>query len=255
MQIKVLGCHGSQTPGCNTTSFLVDGKILVDAGAITSLLTIEEQVNIDYVLVTHAHLDHVRDIMFLADNICYLQKGHPLIVIGTSNIIDTLKTHLFNNIVWPDFSLIPSPENPVLKFRAIKPGQKMKLGDVHITAILVNHTIETVSYVVESKKGSFIIIGDTGPTEEVWKTANKMSDLKAVFIETSLPDSMKDVAEMTGHLTPSSLEEELKKLDNPNRNIYLYHMKLQYREAIQREIAMIRDRDIHVLEDGEVIQI
>jgi hypothetical protein len=66
---------------------------------------------------------------------------------------------------------------------------------------------------------------------------------------------MKEVAEMTGHLTPSALEEELKKLNTPNHNIYLYHMKLQYREAIQREIAMIRDRDIHVLEDGEVIQI
>ncbi|MGZ6290765.1 MAG: MBL fold metallo-hydrolase, partial [Syntrophales bacterium] len=96
MQIRVLGCHGSQTPGCNTTSFLLDGKILVDAGAITSLLTIEEQINIDYVLVTHAHLDHVRDIMFLADNICYLQKGHPLTVVGTRNIIDTLRAHLFN---------------------------------------------------------------------------------------------------------------------------------------------------------------
>ncbi|MGO9138911.1 MAG: 3',5'-cyclic-nucleotide phosphodiesterase [Syntrophales bacterium] len=255
MQIRVLGCHGSQTPGCNTTSFLLDGKILVDAGAITSLLTIEEQVNIDYVLVTHAHLDHVRDIMFLADNICYLQKGRPLMVIGTRNIIDTLRTHLFNNIVWPDFSLIPSPQKPVLKFKAIKPGEKIQLGNVGITAVLVNHVIETVSYAIEAKEGSLIIVGDTGPTEEVWKTANKMSDLKAIFIETSLPNSMKDVAEMTGHLTPSGLEEELKKLNFPNRNIYLYHMKLQYREAIQREIAMIRDRDIHVLEDGEVIQI
>jgi cAMP phosphodiesterase len=255
MRIRVLGCHGSQTPGCNTTSFLLDGKILVDAGAITSLLTIEEQVNIDYVLVTHAHIDHVRDIMFLADNICYLQKGHPLIVLGTSNIIDTLKTHLFNNIVWPDFSLIPSPENPVLRFEAIKPGHKIKLGDVGVTAILVNHVIETVSYVIESEEGSFIIIGDTGPTDEVWRTANKMSDLKAVFIETSLPNSMKDIAEMTGHLTPSGLEEELRKLDNLNHNIYLYHMKLQYRETILKEITMIRDRDIHVLEDGEVIQI
>ena len=111
MQIRVLGCHGSQTPGCNTTSFLLNGKILVDGGVITSLLTIEEQVNIDYVLVTHAHLDHVRDIMFLADNICYLQKDRPLIVVGTRNVIDTLKTYLFNNIIWPDFSLLPSPED------------------------------------------------------------------------------------------------------------------------------------------------
>jgi cAMP phosphodiesterase len=255
MLITVLGCHGSQTPGCNTTSFLLNRNILIDAGAITSLLSIEEQAGIDYVLVTHAHLDHVRDIMFLADNICYLHKDHPLIVIGTLNIIDTLRTYLFNNIVWPDFSLLPNPENPVLKFKAIKPGEKVKLDNIDVTAILVHHVIETVSYAVESKEGSILIVGDTGPTEEVWTVANNISNLKAIFIETSLPDSMKDVADMTGHLTPSGLEEELKKLNTHDLNIYLYHMKLQYRDSIQSEIAMIKDRRIHILQDGEVIDI
>ena len=50
---------------------------LVDAGTITSLLTIEEQVNIDYVLVTHAHLDHVRDIMFLQTIFVICRKVIP----------------------------------------------------------------------------------------------------------------------------------------------------------------------------------
>lgn len=255
MQIRVLGCHGSQTPGCNTTSFLLNGKILVDAGVITSLLTIEEQVNIDYVFVTHAHLDHVRDIMFLADNICYLQKDRPLIVVGTRNVIDTLKTYLFNNIIWPDFSLLPSPENPVLKFETINPGGKIMFDNVDVTAIPVHHVVETVSYAIESKEGSVIIIGDTGPTEEVWDVANNISNLRAIFVETSLPNSMQDVADMTGHLTPSGLEEELKKLNIPHSDIYLYHMKLQYRESIQSEIAMIKDTNIHILKDGEVIDI
>lgn len=255
MQITVLGCHGSQMPGCNTTSFLLNSNILIDAGTITSILTVEEQAGIDYVLVTHAHLDHVRDIMFLADNICYLQKDRPLIVVGTLNIINTLRTYLFNNIIWPDFSLLPNPENPVLKFRTIKTGEKIKLDNVDVTAILVHHVIETVSYAIESKKGSILIIGDTGPTEEVWTVANNISNLKAVFIETSLPNSMKNVADMTGHLTPSGLEEELKKLNSPNPDIYLYHMKLQYRDSIQSEIAMIEDRCIHILQDGEVINI
>jgi len=255
MLITVLGCNGSQTPGCNTTSFLLNRNILIDAGAITSLLTIEEQARIDYILVTHAHLDHVRDIMFLADNICYLQKDHPLIVIGTLNIIDILRTYLFNNIVWPDFSSLPNPENPVLKFKAIKPGEKVKLDNIDVTAVLVNHVIETVSYAVQSEEGSILIVGDTGPTEEVWTIANNISNLKAVFIETSLPNRMKDVADMTGHLTPSGMEDELKKLNNHNPDIYLYHMKLQYRDSIQSEIAMIKGRNIRILQDGEVIDI
>jgi len=255
MQIRVLGCHGSQTPGCNTTSFLLNGNILVDAGTITSLLTIEEQVKINYVLITHAHLDHVRDVMFLADNICYLRKDRPLVVIATHNIIDTLKTYLFNNIIWPDFSLLPNPENPVLKFETIKPGEKISLDNIDVTAVLVHHIIETVSYAIESKEGSIVIIGDTGPTEEVWNVANNISNLKAVFVETSLPNSMQDIANMTGHLTASGLEEELKKLNTHNPQIYLYHMKLHYRESIQSEIATIKDRNIRILQDGEVIYI
>lgn len=255
MQIKVLGCHGSQMPGCNTTSFLLDGNILIDAGTITSLLTLEEQVKIDYVLVTHAHLDHVRDIMFLADNICYLQKDRPLTIIATNNIIDTLRTYLFNNIIWPDFSLLPTPEKPVLKFMAVRPGEKIKLDDITVTAILVHHVIETVSYSIETNKASVLILGDTGPTEEVWKVANGIDNLKAVFIETSLPNDMQDVADMTGHLTPSGLKQELKKLNNHNHDIYLYHMKIQYRETIQREVALIKDRSIHFLNDGEVVTI
>lgn len=255
MQIRILGCHGSQMPGCNMTTFLLNENILVDAGTVTSLLTIEEQARIDYILVTHAHLDHVKDIMFLIDNICYLQKNRPLVVVGTPNIIDTLRTNLFNNVIWPDFSLLPSPENPVLKFESIEPGEKVKLDNMDITAIPVNHVIETVGYAIESKEGSFIIIGDTGPTEDVWNIANSIGNLKAVFVETSLPNSMKEVADMTGHLTPSGLEGELQKLNALNPQIYLYHMKLQYRESIQSEIARIKDKNIHILQDGEIINI
>jgi len=255
MQIRVLGCHGSHTPGCNTTSFLLNGNTLVDAGTITSLLTIEEQVNINYVLITHAHLDHVRDIMFLADNICYLRKDRPLVVLATHTIIDTLKTYLFNNIIWPDFSLLPNPENPVLQFKTLKPGEKIALDTVEVTAVLVNHVIETVSYVIESKEGSIVIIGDTGPTEEVWNVANTLRNLQAVFVETSLPNDMQDVANMTGHLTASGLEEELKKLNAHNPQIYLYHMKFHYRESIQSEIATIKGRNIRILQDGEVIYV
>lgn len=255
MDIRVLGCYGSQIPGCNTTCFLLNGEILIDAGAITSMLTVDEQVNIRYVLVTHTHLDHVRDIMFLADNICYLQREHPLVVIGTPLTIDTLRTHLFNNIIWPDFSALPDPENPVLRYKTITPREKFSLDGIEITAVPVDHVVETLAYIVEAEENSIIFMGDTGPTEEVWEVARKMKNLKAVFIETSLPDDMRDVADLTGHLTPSSLEMELKKMNTRNPDIYLYHMKLQYHDSIQREIALIRDRNIRILKDNEIIHI
>ena len=255
MDIRVLGCYGSQLPGCNATAFLLDEKILVDAGTVTSLLTLEEQIRIDYILVTHCHIDHVRDIMFLADNIGYLRKDNSLVIIGTQDVIGALQTYLFNGVIWPDFSVIPSLENPVLKFEVIRPGEKFYLENFEVTAIKVHHVVETLGYVIESKEGAVIFSGDTGPTDELWRIANSVENLKAIFVETSLPNSMRDIADITGHLTPSSLEQELNKLDSLKTDIYLYHMKLQYRQAIQSEIALIRNKKIHLLKDGQRIQI
>jgi ribonuclease BN (tRNA processing enzyme) len=80
MKIRVLGCHGSQLPNYNTTSFLLGQNALLDAGAVTAVLSIREQLKTDYVFITHAHLDHVRDIMFLADNICYQRKKKTILL-------------------------------------------------------------------------------------------------------------------------------------------------------------------------------
>jgi hypothetical protein len=45
MEIKILGCYGGNAPGYYLTSFLINNKILVDAGAVTSSLTIKEPSN------------------------------------------------------------------------------------------------------------------------------------------------------------------------------------------------------------------
>lgn len=256
MDVRILGCHGAQFPGYNTTSFLLDGTILIDAGTVTSVLSLEEQKNIDCILVTHVHLDHVCDMMFLADNIYYHRKEYTaIIVVGTQGIVDALRTHLFNNIIWPDFSVVPDPENPVIRFKLIQPGVKFQLDNLTITAVRVNHTVETVAYVIEFEGGSVIFIGDTGPTEEIWKVARKLNSLKAIFVEVSLPNSMEAVADVTCHFTPAGLGRELAKLDAPTPHIYLYHMKPQYEEIIREEIDSIGNRNMHILSEGEVIRI
>ena len=73
----------------------------------------EEQARIDHILVTHAHLDHVRDIMFLADNINISAcRDFPVTIVSTEGILNALKEHLFNDAIWPDFSVIPDEKNP-----------------------------------------------------------------------------------------------------------------------------------------------
>jgi ribonuclease BN (tRNA processing enzyme) len=255
MNIRVLGCHGSQLPNYNTTSFLIGPNVLVDAGTITAVLSLQDQLKIDYIFVTHAHLDHIRDIMFLADNICYHRREKPLVIVSTKGIIDAIHRHLFNNVIWPDFSKIPSAKAPVIKFQIIKPGRRQKIGNLQVRAIDLHHVVETVGYIVEEQEKAVIFLGDTGPTEEAWQIASKTAGLKAIFIETSLPDGMKDIAQITGHLTPHSLAVELKKLLEVKPVIYLYHMKPSYRKIILKEVAAIKDRKISIIEDGQRIRI
>jgi cAMP phosphodiesterase len=255
MNIRVLGCHGSQLPDYNTTSFLIGQNVLLDAGTVTTVLSLEEQMKIDYILITHAHLDHIRDLMFLAENVFHQCKKNQLVIVSTKGIIEAIRRHLFNDVIWPDFSRIPSIKAPLIKFQIIKPGRKQTIGDFQISAINVHHVVETVGYVIESKNKAVIFLGDTGPTEKTWQVAKKIKDLNAVFIETSLPDSMKDVANITGHLTPSYLQVELKKLKGKKPDIYLYHMKPSYYEVIRKEVSVIKDRNINVIKDGQIIRI
>lgn len=255
MDIRILGCYGSQLPGYSMTGFLINGKLLIDAGTITSALTLEEQGNIDYILITHAHLDHIRDITLLVDNIYHLHRTNPLLIFSTPAIIGSLRTHLFNGVIWPDFSSIPDCANPVMQFKPIVPGDKIRMDTLDVTAIKVDHTVETVGYIVESEKGSVIFMGDTGPTDEIWHVANRLNDLQAIFIETSLPDSMSELAHASGHLTPSALEGELMKLRNHKPDIYLYHMKIHLYESIKHEIALLNNMRLHILQDGQTIRI
>jgi cAMP phosphodiesterase len=226
---------------------------------VTSVLTLDEQVRIGHILITHAHLDHIREIASLAENLSYFNRAYPLKVVSTPRVIETLRTHIFNGAIWPDFSVIPSPEKPILKFVSIRTDEKMSLGQLNVTAIPVHHSVETVAYLVEAERdgrsAAAIFIGDTGPTEEIWRVARREEDIRAIFVETSLPENMTDIASLTGHLTTAGLSCELKKLGPVHPQIYLYHMKAQYYGEIQREIALMGNVNIHVLQDGQVIRI
>ncbi|HPC04036.1 MAG TPA: 3',5'-cyclic-nucleotide phosphodiesterase [Syntrophales bacterium] len=254
MEIRILGCHGSLMPGRHTTSFLLNGRFLVDAGTVASVLSIEDQKKLEWALITHAHLDHVKDILFLADNLCTGERD-PFTVMAPQGIIDLLHANLFNNVIWPDFSVIPTMENPVIRFRALEPGWGYTVSGLYVRAIPVNHTVETMAYLIEENDCSVLISGDTGPTDEMWEAARKAKNLKAVFIETSFPDEMEKTAALAGHLTPAMVKRELRKLGPLKPEIYLYHLKPQFCDPLKRQIAsMDTGKSIHILRDGDAFR-
>lgn len=256
MEIRVLGCYGSHLPGHGTTSFLLDETILIDGGTITSVLSIEEQMKVGYVLLTHAHLDHIRDIMFLVDNIFYLQRKTPLVLVGSAGILETVHRHLFNGCVWPDFFTIPSRAAPILKMAPIKAGEYLQVGSLRIQAVPVHHTVETLAYTIASESDAVVFIGDTGPTDAVWDAANMLDYLRAVFIETSFPNRLSELARLTRHLTPFALAREIDKLTHQDAMIYAYHVKLHHDEEIEEELQALRQAGrIRLLHDGMRINV
>ncbi len=250
MRLRVLGSSGASMPGYDTTSFLLNNSILLDAGTVTSVLSLEEQARIGHIFITHSHLDHVKDLLFLADNLIGYVDG-SVNIFSTREILDAVKMHLFNQTIWPDFAVLPNEDRPILKLLPIEAGRAMEVEGLRITPIRTNHTVPSVGYMVEEGEKAIIYTGDTGPTEGIWEVARDKEGLMGIFIETSFPSSMEKIAGLTGHLTPSTLVGELEKLGRDDVPIYIYHIKPQYIEEISSELKGITEYPIVLVKGGE----
>ncbi len=248
MQLRVLGCHGGETPKHRTSSFLLGDEVAIDAGAITSTLSLDEQTRIRSVLVSHPHMDHVRDLATLADNRCQ-QGGATLDIVGVPATIDALRKHFFNDIIWPDFTLIDSKEGPTVRFVEVQPNQVADVDGYQVTPIMVNHTVDTSAFIVRQNEASIVYGGDTGPTEELWTHINALDDLQALMIEVSFPTDEAELAYNSRHLTTETLASELTKLEQSDElPIFLYHIKPTFEAKVLKELAHIRGRNLQVLQ-------
>lgn len=114
MRVRVLGCHGGETPRHRTTCLLIDERITVDAGAVCRSLALEDQVKIDHMLISHSHMDHVKDLALLADQVIG-RRHQPVTLHCGPETAETLSSSYFNNYLWPDFTKIPTPQSPVMR--------------------------------------------------------------------------------------------------------------------------------------------
>lgn len=230
---------------------MVDGRIALDAGALTSGLTLEEQGKLEAVLVSHAHLDHVRDLATIADN--RIQMGAaPLDVYGPAATLRALAKHFFNGRIWPDFTVLPTPERPTIRLLPLRMGRATRVGDYEVTAVPVHHTVDCSGFVVTSEGSSIAYSGDTGPTDRFWSLLRRTKNLRMALVEVSFPDELADLAAVTGHFTPKTLAEDLRKMPRPGElDVLLYHMKPVFQAAIERECARLPGLSLEVARLGD----
>ena len=179
MRLRVLGCSGGiGGRHLRTTSFLVDSDVLIDAGTGVGDLSLAELTQIDHIFVTHSHLDHVASIPFLVDTVGGM-RAKPIIVHATRETIDILKNHLFNWEIWPDFTQIPTPQTPFMRYEEIELGRRRCRSRAHaFTPLPANHTVPAVGYLLDSGRGSLVFTGDTGPNDALWAIVNRLDNLQ-----------------------------------------------------------------------------
>ena len=251
MDLTVLGCHGGETKKHRTSSFLINGKLALDAGAITGQLSLREQQEIQTVVVSHAHMDHVRDLATLADNRCQ-QGGPTLEIAGTRETLADLRKHFFNDRLWPDFSRIQIDTGPTVKFRELESEQEAELCGLRVRPVPVDHTIESSAFIISSERASVAYSGDTGPTDRLWEVLNQTPDLSGLIMEVSFPNDQAKLAVDSGHHTTESLAIELQKFNAPeDLPVFLFHIKPVFQSVVERELARIRSRNLQILELGD----
>ena len=235
MKFRVLGCSGGiGGRHLRTTSFLIDNDILIDAGTGVGDVSLAELMLIDHIFVTHSHLDHVCSIPFLVDTAGGM-RNKPLTVHASEPTLEIIRNHLFNWSIWPDFTQIPTPSNPFMRYEVLELGQTVELKGRKVTALPADHVVPAVGYQVDSGRASLVFTGDTTTNDPLWKIVNTITNLRYLIIETAFCNRERDLAISAKHLCPSLLAEELAKLER-NAEVFITHLKPGEIELTMQEV-------------------
>lgn len=236
-------------PSC----FLINGNLALDAGALTSVLTLQEQLEIRHILVSHAHIDHLYTLPFLLDNI-FSSINTPVTLYGPGHTLESLKKHLFNDHLWPDFTSLSNDQSPILHLQTLRPYEGIEIEGMRITPAPMDHTVECFGYLLDDGSVSALIFGDTCSVDGALPLLEEAKNLQMIVLEASFPNRMARIAELSRHLTTRAFLEEVLKLPKDVR-IMGTHMKPDCLGEIQIEVADLAMENVSLIEQGATYEL
>lgn len=257
MKIRVLGCSGAIAEGSRTTSFLVDHDVLVDAGTGVGDLPLQALAQIDHILISHSHLDHVLSIGLLADSVMRLRAAQgrgPIQVHALPETLQALRTHIFNGVIWPDFTCLPQADRPVLQLVPVEVGQRLTLNGKVFEVLSAAHTVPAVGFALQGREGWWVYTGDTGPNPALWR---RLADMRVahLVIETAFSDEESELACLSQHLCPKKLGVELAQLEG-RVDVHITHIKPGEVDAVMHEVAGLpTTHRVSALRAGQVLDL
>ena len=245
--------NGRATPEQRLTCFVIDDRVAVDAGSIALALTDAQHQTIRDVIITHPHMDHLATLPIFIDDLFALLR-EPVRVHTTQEIVDLLERDVFNWTVYPRFSGLRNEFGPVMEYVPFRPGEEFEVAHLKVKAVPVNHIVPTVGLVVSDGRATVAFSSDTTTTEEFWRVVNETPAVSAVFIEAAFPNSMRKLADVSGHLTPEGLAGEIAKLTHKDLDVLAVHLKPTYRAALVEELAALGIPRLSVMETGRTYE-
>ncbi len=250
MKLKVVGAFGGKDKKRKMTSFLLE-NFIVDAGNLFSAANHSYQLL--NLFLTHSHLDHIADLPLFLD-FAFTKMEKSLKIYTNKETIEALRKHIFNDVIWPDFSkLYLASGKPAVEFIEIKEFEGITLGKFTVTPITAVHTVKTFGFKIESNGKAVVISGDTKSNPLLWEFVNGDRNIKAVLVDVSFPSRLQEIADVSGHFTPSSLVSDLKNLKR-NVDLYIYHIKPAYYNEVKKEIEE-KLPIARILEDNTIVEV
>jgi ribonuclease BN (tRNA processing enzyme) len=183
----------------------VDGKILLfdcGRGVMENMIRAGiNPVNVDYAFLTHHHFDHIASYDYFIYSTWIAGRQEVLPVFGPPGTVELhdsavhgmhaadFKFVQFIVENWPPGQEVRPRMEPPFQVKDVRAGVFLKTENFTVTAVETIHypypDHMSLAYRVDSRHGSIVISGDTGPSEEVARLA-KNADI--LLHEMTKPD-------------------------------------------------------------------
>ena len=241
---------GSASAKQHLTCFVVNGRVAFDAGSLAMGLSEEEGRAVRDIVLTHAHLDHVAGLpLFLDDHFATLTE--PIRVHAAEKVIEVLERDVFNWSVYPRFSELKNANGPVIEYVPFSNGIEFEAGGLMIRPLSVNHKVPSSGFLITDGDSRIALTGDTSSMDEFWTALEEVPNLDALLIECAFPDELTELADMSHHLTPSTLAKELIAFGRVGCPKYVVNIKPAYRARVVSEIESLGIASLRILEVGQ----
>lgn len=249
MEIEVLGCSGSICRDHLPMSFLVNRDIAIDVGSLPYALSIADQLRLEGLIISHSHMDHVAGLPFLLDTIMSQSRSTFFSIYLSDTTKEAIMANIFNDRLWPTLDRYPAAIRAKILWHIVQPGKEATIAGVRFRFFGSEHTVPSLGLAISDNHGWIGITGDTKNLVCLVRQLEENGKPKALFVETTFPSRLQDLATASGHLTPGVVIEHLNQCrDLLPDDLFIYHMKAQYSDEIVAEYRQISSIPFRPLE-------